>query len=144
MLWRYEGGLKKTTRMVFERNGQNNCNYGIERKRMKYSLPKKQCTKFSNKKSSVFFPVNLLENLHASTYTIYNYIYKIKKNPSPFSILHRKVLRDLWDFPIVHNLRNFLWFIFCNRIRIGRFFHPSTSFWYNVHNKLFTIVVPML
>ena len=46
-----------------------------------YSLPKKQCTKFSNKKSSVFFPVNLLENLHASTYTIYKYIYKIKKNP---------------------------------------------------------------
>ena len=41
-----------------------------------YSLPKKQCTKFSNEKSSVFFPVNLLENLHASTYDLCNYIYK--------------------------------------------------------------------
>ena len=46
---------------------------------IKYSLPKKQCTKFSNEKSSVFFPVKLLEILHASTYDLYNYIYKVKK-----------------------------------------------------------------
>ena len=45
-----------------------------------YSMPQKHCTKFSNEKSSVFFPVNLLKKLHASTCGIYNYIYKIKKN----------------------------------------------------------------
>ena len=47
------------------------------------SLPKKQCTKFSNEKSSFFFPVNFLEKLHASTYDLYNYIYEVKKNPPP-------------------------------------------------------------
>ena len=29
----------------------------------------------------VFFTVNLFEILHASTYGIYNYIYKVKKMP---------------------------------------------------------------
>ena len=33
-----------------------------------YSLAQKHCTKFSNDKSMVFSPVNILENLHASTY----------------------------------------------------------------------------
>ena len=44
-----------------------------------YSLPQKHCTKFSNEKSMFFLTVNLFEILHASTYGIYNYIYKVKK-----------------------------------------------------------------
>ena len=34
-------------------------------------VQKKHCTKFSNEKSSVFSPVNLLENLHAILYLYY-------------------------------------------------------------------------
>ena len=33
-----------------------------------------------NEKSLVFLTVNIFENLHASTYNKYNYIYKIKKS----------------------------------------------------------------
>ena len=44
-----------------------------------YSLTQKQCSKFSIEKSLVFFLVNLLEILHASTYDILLYIYKVKK-----------------------------------------------------------------
>ena len=40
-----------------------------------YSLTRKQCTKFSNEN----FSVKLLENLHAGTYDIAYYIYKVKK-----------------------------------------------------------------
>ena len=40
----------------------------------------KPCVKISIEKSMVIFSVNLLENLHASTYDIYNYIYKVRKN----------------------------------------------------------------
>ena len=48
-----------------------------------YSLAQKHCVKISIEKSMVIFSVNLLENLHASTYDIYNciYRYKIKKMP---------------------------------------------------------------
>ena len=35
-----------------------------------YSLAQKHCSKFSNENFLVFFTVNLLENLHASTYDI--------------------------------------------------------------------------
>ena len=45
-----------------------------------YSLAQKHCTKFSNEKSMVFSPVNILENLHASAYGIYNYRYEVQKN----------------------------------------------------------------
>ena len=45
-----------------------------------YRLAQKHCTKFSNEKSMVFSPVNLFEILHANTYNIYNYIYKVEKN----------------------------------------------------------------
>ena len=44
-----------------------------------YSVRQKQCSKFSNEKSLVFFTVNLVENLHVSTYDIYEYTYKIEK-----------------------------------------------------------------
>ena len=46
-----------------------------------YSLAQKHCTKFSNEKSLVFLTVNLYEILHASTYTIYAYIYKVENLP---------------------------------------------------------------
>ena len=36
-----------------------------------YRVRQKECSKFSNEKSLVFSVVNLLENLHVSTYTIY-------------------------------------------------------------------------
>ena len=45
-----------------------------------YSLQQKECLTTLDKKSSVFLTVNLYENFHASTYTIYESIYKIKKN----------------------------------------------------------------
>ena len=41
----------------------------------------KQWTLALNEKSLVFLTVNLYEILHTSTYTIYNYIYKVKKTP---------------------------------------------------------------
>ena len=44
-----------------------------------YSLQQKQCTTALNEKSRVLFEVNFFENLHASTYDFYNYIYKVKK-----------------------------------------------------------------
>ena len=44
-----------------------------------YSLQQKQCTTALNKKSRVFFQVNIFEILHASTYDYYKYIYKVKK-----------------------------------------------------------------
>ena len=37
---------------------------------IQYSLAQKHCSKFSNENFLVFFTVNLLENLHASTYDI--------------------------------------------------------------------------
>ena len=43
------------------------------------SVRQKQCSKFSNEKSLVFLTVNLDEILHASTYDICKYIYKIEK-----------------------------------------------------------------
>ena len=46
-----------------------------------YSLAQKHCTKFSNEKSLVFLTVDLYEILHASTCTIYAYIYKVKNLP---------------------------------------------------------------
>ena len=46
-----------------------------------YSLAQKHCTKFSNEKSLVFLTVNLHEILHASTYTLYAYIHKVKNLP---------------------------------------------------------------
>ena len=46
-----------------------------------YSLQQKQCTTALNKKSRVFFQVNLFEILHASTYDFYKYIYKVKNPP---------------------------------------------------------------
>ena len=46
-----------------------------------YSLAQKHCTKFSNEKSLVFLTVNLHEILHASTYTLYAYIYEVKNLP---------------------------------------------------------------
>ena len=45
-----------------------------------YRVHQKQCSKFSNEKSLVFLTVNLLEILHARTYDIHKYIYKVKKN----------------------------------------------------------------
>ena len=48
---------------------------------MVYSLAQKHCTKFSNEKSMFFLTVNLYEILHASTYAIYAYIYKVKNLP---------------------------------------------------------------
>ena len=48
-------------------------------KQYAYSLAQKQWIKFSIEKSLVFFSVNLFKNLHASTYTILLYIYKVKK-----------------------------------------------------------------
>ena len=44
-----------------------------------YSLQQKECLTTLDEKSSVFLTVNLYENLPASTYTIYEYIYKVKK-----------------------------------------------------------------
>ena len=44
-----------------------------------YSLQQKECLTTLDKKRSVFLTVNIYENLHASTYTIYEYIYKVKK-----------------------------------------------------------------
>ena len=44
-----------------------------------------QCTTALNEKSWVLFEVNFLENLHASTYDYYKYIYKVKK-PAPESM----------------------------------------------------------
>ena len=45
-----------------------------------YSVTGKQCPQALIEKSLVFLTVNLYEILHASTYGIYNYIYKIKKS----------------------------------------------------------------
>ena len=45
-----------------------------------YSLQQKHCPVTLNEKSMVISSVNLLENLHASTYDIYNCIYKVRKN----------------------------------------------------------------
>ena len=47
---------------------------------MLYSVTGKQCPQALNEKSLVFLTVNIFENLHASTYNKYNYIYKIKKS----------------------------------------------------------------
>ena len=44
-----------------------------------YRVAQKECSKFSIEKSLVFFSVNVFENLHASTYDILVYIYKVKK-----------------------------------------------------------------
>ena len=44
-----------------------------------YSLQQKECLTTLDKKRSVFLTVNIYENLHASTYTIYEYMYKVKK-----------------------------------------------------------------
>ena len=44
-----------------------------------YSLAQKQLIKFSIEKSLVLFSVKLIEILHASTYDILVYIYKVKK-----------------------------------------------------------------
>ena len=45
-----------------------------------YSVTGKQCPQTIVEKSLVFLTVNFHEILHASTYGIYNYIYKIKKS----------------------------------------------------------------
>ena len=45
-----------------------------------YSLQQKHCPTTLDEKSMDFFTVNLFENLHASNYGIYNYIYKVRKN----------------------------------------------------------------
>ena len=44
-----------------------------------YSVQQKQCTTTLVEKSMVFAEVNLFEILHASTYTIYEYIYEVRK-----------------------------------------------------------------
>ena len=46
-----------------------------------YSLQQKHCTTALDEKSSVFLTVNFYEILHVSTYTIYEYISKVKKSP---------------------------------------------------------------
>ena len=55
-----------------------------------YSLPKKQCTKFSNEKSSFFFTVKPSDNLHAGTYGLYKYTCKVKKNRGEMATLNYK------------------------------------------------------
>ena len=42
-------------------------------------MQQKHCTTALDEKSSVFLTVNLIEILHACTYGIYSYIYKVKK-----------------------------------------------------------------
>ena len=47
---------------------------------VQYSLAQKHCIKFSNEKNMFFLTANLYEILPASTYGIYEYMVKIKKN----------------------------------------------------------------
>ena len=54
-----------------------------------YSLAQKQWIKFSIEKSLVFFSVNLFKNLHAITYTILLYIYKVKKSRRMATLTYR-------------------------------------------------------
>ena len=58
-----------------------------------YSVTGKQCPQALIEKSLVFLTANLYEILHASTYGIYNYIYKIKisaadGNPELYAFCH--------------------------------------------------------
>ena len=59
------------------------CSWGIAHPvyRDMYSLQQKHCTTTLDEKSSVFLTVNFYEILHASTYTMYTYISKVKKSP---------------------------------------------------------------
>ena len=45
-----------------------------------YSLQQKHCPTSLDEKSMVFLTVKFSEILHASTYDIYNYIHKVRKN----------------------------------------------------------------
>ena len=74
---------------------------------VKYRVAQKQWIKFSIEKSLVFSSVNLLEILHASTYDILVYIYKVKKSPRMATLNYRQFgnpgRRDLEaHYTIVH------------------------------------------
>ena len=48
---------------------------------VQYSMQQKECLTTLDEKSSVFLTVNLYKILHASTYDIYEYMFKIKNLP---------------------------------------------------------------
>ena len=50
-----------------------------------YSLSQKECPKFLNEKSMAKFVVKFSEILHASTYSLYKWVYKAKKKPAAAS-----------------------------------------------------------